>query len=335
MSFNMWEELLKLIINDELLNAKDLIRKINIKENTSKIGHFLHIIAEIDNANIANIMETILRIEPDLINVVSTSGRSLIHSAAFYGQKRVVDLLIFKNSDLIYKRDHEGRTAIHFAAMSVRNSYEIIKYIISVKQESINDRDDKGYTAIQYAASSIYSTQETIKLLISLNPMSLNDKDYLGRNILHLALLSKNEEVIKLLLNYKFEPMYELDNDTTAINLAVVAGNKDQTLITVSNSMEHHVIANEETGFSNSMEHHVIANEETGFSNSMEHHIIANEETGFSNSMEHHVMANEETGFSNSMEHHKIFIEDQNFEYLKEKFLSYQVPLHNLFEYDN
>ncbi len=285
----MWDELLKLIINDELLNAKDLLKKINIKENTSQIGHFLHIIAEIDNANIANIMETILRIEPDLINIVSTSGRSLIHSAAFYGQKRVVDLLIFKNSDLIYERDHEGRTAIHFAAMSVRNSYEIIKYIINVKQESINDRDNKGYTAIQYAASSIYSTQETIKLLISLNPISLNEKDYLGRNILHLAVLSKNEEVVKLLLNYKFEPMYELDNDKTAINPAVVAGNKDkdQTLITVSSSKEYHVIDNEETGF------------------------------------------------SNSMEHHKIFIEDQNFEYLKEKFLSYQVPPHNLFEYDN
>ncbi|XP_046560779.1 putative ankyrin repeat protein RF_0381 [Haliotis rubra] len=128
------------------------------------------------------------------INSKYSDGMTPVQLAAYYGQKEAFEILVKKGADLSAV-DESGDNILHLAC--VGKDEEIMKHVLRLDILDINCRDTDGSTplllAIEYNARGVFDV-----LLESGADPSVVNRD--GDNVLHLACLRGDEEMVKHVL---------------------------------------------------------------------------------------------------------------------------------------
>ncbi|XP_057988962.1 ankyrin repeat-containing protein NPR4-like [Hevea brasiliensis] len=139
------------------------------------------------------------------------NGKTALHAAAMNWNIRrvtIIEKLLAKWSSLAKNIDEEGWTPLHYAAYKHRTS--VVKRLL-VEDESCAYVADKKWkrTALHIAACRGF--EDTVETIISKCPSCCELTDIRGWNVLHYAVISKNDEVIKAVLRQGSSFIYLLD----------------------------------------------------------------------------------------------------------------------------
>ncbi|XP_071109961.1 ankyrin repeat domain-containing protein 50-like [Haliotis cracherodii] len=128
------------------------------------------------------------------INSRGQYGRTPVMIAAEKGHREVLDLLMKEGGDLT-QLDDDGENILHVACML--DHVEMVKYVMSLHIVDINSRGSFGRTPLMTAASGGHRDLFE-KLVENGADMSLKDED--GEDILHIACLGGNVDMVKHIL---------------------------------------------------------------------------------------------------------------------------------------
>jgi len=149
-----------------------------------------------------------LIIHPNLINVKSKEGYSLLHLAAERGNAEIVRLLIEKGAIIDIKHPY-GVTPLHLAvccgygiigldciSKKIRNYENVTKLLIS-NGADVNAKDKEGNSPLYYIAMN--GNCKIAELLIS-NGADVNAKNTKGITPLHRAVKEGHTQIVEILL---------------------------------------------------------------------------------------------------------------------------------------
>ncbi|MBN8827694.1 MAG: ankyrin repeat domain-containing protein [Sphingobacteriia bacterium] len=123
-------------------------------------------------------------------DVLQFQGKTLFHIVSQYGDKKDLDFLIEKGSD-IFVVSENGANALHFA--SINGNIENIKFLLSLGFDS-NSLNNNYITPLHYACNEFNSNfPETVKVLIE-NGADINFKKYDWTNTLLLEEISRGSK---------------------------------------------------------------------------------------------------------------------------------------------
>ena len=177
------------------------------------------------------------------VDAKNDSGQSVMNKAIFHGDKKVVDLLIAKGTeisihmaayvgalekvrslieggaDINEKEDtFRGSTALHRAVAA--GHIEVIKYLLA-NGAGINIKNNEGYTPLHEAVKLGYEDATAILIDGGADINTTADKDYeQGFTILHYAAYFGHNGVVKLLLNSGADLNAKNSEGDTAMDLA-------------------------------------------------------------------------------------------------------------------
>ncbi len=131
----------------------------------------------------------------DLVNARDRDGKTPLHCCVLsVGFIEFATMLLDNGADSTLKT-LSGNTALHLA---VSNGHShLIPLLCEHNKENINARDSNGYTPLMMVTKK----SELVEYLLR-SGADVNAQDNQGRTALHWAVLEKNLEVIKLLLDY-------------------------------------------------------------------------------------------------------------------------------------
>ncbi|XP_046585167.1 ankyrin repeat domain-containing protein 50-like [Haliotis rubra] len=149
--------------------------------------------------------------------------------AAKKGNKKVVDLLVSKGCNLSVV-DNLGGNILHAACLG--DNEDIVKDLLSRGIADIDSRDNQGRTPAMYAAAKGY--KKVVDLLVS-KGCNLSVVDDPGRNVLHVACLGDNEDIVKDVLSRGIADIDSRDDQgRTPVMYAAKKGNKKVVDLLVS-----------------------------------------------------------------------------------------------------
>jgi ankyrin repeat protein len=119
---------------------------------------------------------------------------SEIHEAAKSSNLAKVKELVQRNPELVFSRDKDGRTPLHYAACD-RQSRSLVEFLIAKKAE-VNAKCNRGYTPLHLAAAN---GARTVTELLLANHAEITAKAHNGDTPLSEAEAMKNSEVAELL----------------------------------------------------------------------------------------------------------------------------------------
>ncbi|XP_019169919.1 PREDICTED: uncharacterized protein LOC109165556 [Ipomoea nil] len=122
-------------------------------DNTLKTA--LHVGAKAGNASFMEKLVALL-LEDEELGPRDASRHTPLHIAARHGNIEVADILVRRNSNLLYLHNNNGLFPIHFAAMNNRKSKEVFLYFLGVT------RDD------EYGQPNPYAGPTGVSLLVEL-----------------------------------------------------------------------------------------------------------------------------------------------------------------------
>ncbi len=126
------------------------------------------------------------------VHIQDHYGGTPLRSAALWGHIDVVKYLIEKCNSDVNTRDHYGGTPI----LRVGN-IEVLKYLIT-RGADVNTTDNHGTTPLHSAAEQ--ADLDTLLYLVTEHRVNVNARDKDGITPLHFAIISKNTEVIDLMV---------------------------------------------------------------------------------------------------------------------------------------
>ena len=117
-----------------------------------------------------------------------------LHVASAKGHLEIVKALLGVNPIKCFVRDHDGMNPIHVAAINGQNY--VIDELIRVNPQAVNERTYGGETVLHLCVK--HNQLETLKHLVAVTDDGelLNSKDSHDNTILHLAVASKQNEVL-------------------------------------------------------------------------------------------------------------------------------------------
>ena len=117
---------------------------------------------------------------------------SHIHDASKQGDLGKVRDLLKDNPELVFSKDHDGRTPLHYAACCSPN---VVELLLANKAE-VNSRCNRGYAPLHLAAAN--GNKAAVELLLS-NRAEVNAKANNGATPLQEAVAMKEPDVAELL----------------------------------------------------------------------------------------------------------------------------------------
>ncbi len=128
-----------------------------------------------------------------LIGLVGCNKVRAIDDAVKRGDLETVKALIKANPDLVFSKDNNGQTPLHFAAG--KDHMEMVKLLLTYKAD-INAKDNQDETPLQYAAAG--GRKDLVELLL-VNKADVNAKAKDGRTPLDVAATMDHKDVVELL----------------------------------------------------------------------------------------------------------------------------------------
>ncbi|XP_067669960.1 putative ankyrin repeat protein RF_0381 [Haliotis asinina] len=129
------------------------------------------------------------------INSRGKCGWTPVMIAVEGGRRELVDLLVKQGGDMTLT-DDDGNTVLHVA--SIKGYLKIMTYILSTKTVDVNITGHCKRTAVMAAAR--FGHRKVFDLLAK-NGSDLSTVDSDGNNILHIACIGGNVEIVKYILN--------------------------------------------------------------------------------------------------------------------------------------
>ncbi len=200
-------ELFEAIQSNNLERVKESIAQgvdVNVRDNSGDTP--LRQAIRTDRPSLS-LIETLISGGADINAKAGGNGGALLHSAAYWGHKEVVELLIASGADVDVK-DLQGQTPLDTALLKGRleifellinnsadgtailssiarsGNVKYLELILLNKGADIDAKDNFGLTALHYAVTGIH--REIIVMLLEHNA-SVNAKDNAGRTPLHYA----------------------------------------------------------------------------------------------------------------------------------------------------
>ncbi len=163
----------------------------------------------------------LLKEDPKLINARDGDGRTVLHWAALYGQKKVVELLLAEKAD-VNSLDEDGFTPLHWAATF--NQSDAVKVLLANKADMNLKVPKYGWTALRLAV--IHGHMATAEALLN-GGADPNVKDEENIPLLHQAVIRGKKEMVELLLVKKANVNTKDSEGETALDEAEEQGNKE------------------------------------------------------------------------------------------------------------
>jgi ankyrin repeat protein len=120
-----------------------------------------------------------------------------IHDAAESGGLEKVRLLLKANPELVFSKDTDGRTPLHYAASCTNK--DVVELLLAYKAD-VNAKDNDGRTPLHLASED--GRKEVVELLLA-NHADVNAKDGYGDTPLHWVADWGRKDLVKLLLASK------------------------------------------------------------------------------------------------------------------------------------
>lgn len=131
----------------------------------------------------------------DLLNVKTKNGRTVLHIAALHNNHEIVDEILKINPDSVNQRDNCGNTALHEAVLA--GNIELCKLLIE-RGGGIDLKNLVDYDLLHLAAS--VASVEMIRFLICQLHCNVNVIARNGLTPLHCAARNQRKEACKLLI---------------------------------------------------------------------------------------------------------------------------------------
>ncbi len=190
-------------------------------------------------------VKALLKTNPGLVFSTDNGGDTVLHSAAIYGRKDVVELLLAAKAD-VNARNNDGVTPLAWAA---QEGYKEVAELLLAKGADVNAKDNDGHTPLHRAVprhkemaelllanNSKYDVFEVaalgdlerVKVLLKANPdqvFSKDDED--GWTPLHTAAINDHKDVVKFLVDRGAKVDAKDKNGMTPLLLAIMNNYKD------------------------------------------------------------------------------------------------------------
>jgi len=152
-----------------------------------------------------------------------------IFRAAGNGDLETTRLLLKHNPNLVFAKNREGFTALHYAA---RHGYVEIARLLLAERADVNAKASKGDTPLHYAVW--YGHEETVQLLLS-NKADVDVRDGIGRTPLYDAAATGQIEEVGILLAAKADVNTRTLRGDTALSVAASDGREDVARLLIDN----------------------------------------------------------------------------------------------------
>ncbi|KDP29176.1 hypothetical protein JCGZ_16565 [Jatropha curcas] len=150
----------------------------------------------------------ILEENQQLLKLVNPNGCNALHLASSIGQLQTVELLLtfvadqpVNKKELCVKRDKDGRIPLHHAV--INGSFEVVNKLLETCPESVLEVTDQRETVFHLAVKNKVSPSNELFTVLLGQPYSsylLNLADRKGNTVLHLAIVRKQFQIVKLLI---------------------------------------------------------------------------------------------------------------------------------------
>lgn len=157
-----------------------------------------------------------LKQDTKLANAKDKGGKAALHWAAFYGQKKVVELLLAEKAD-VNLLDEDGFTALHWAAMFDQS--EVVGVLLASKADTAITVAKYGWTPLRLAV--VHRRLKTTEMLMKGGADPNAKAEMNGMPLLHQAVIDHNMEMVELLLANKVDVTARDMNGETALGEAV------------------------------------------------------------------------------------------------------------------
>ncbi|XP_067659823.1 putative ankyrin repeat protein RF_0381 isoform X2 [Haliotis asinina] len=169
------------------------------------------------------------------VNTTGHCERTAVMAAARFGHRKVFDLLVKNGSDLTTV-DSDGNNILHIACIG--GNVEIVKHILSNVNVDINSRGLNGKTPLMFAIN--FGHVQVFELLVSKGCI-LPIVEENGKNILHMACVKGNVDMVRHILNKSIVSVDGEDSmGKTPVMLAVESGHTDVFQLLVSKQCDIH-----------------------------------------------------------------------------------------------
>jgi ankyrin repeat protein len=144
-----------------------------------------------------------------------------IFDAAEKGQYEKVMTLIQSKNDLVYKRDNDGLTPLHFAVMG--NHEDVVRLLLNSKAD-VDAETFTGSTPLHIAVLS--ANKNIVEMLLGAGA-DPKKKTYKGTAVIHGAAIRGDKAIIELLLENGAKINVESNDGDTPIHCAAREGNRE------------------------------------------------------------------------------------------------------------
>jgi cytohesin len=162
-----------------------------------------------------------LKEDKKLVNARDRGGRTALHWAAIYGQKKVMELLLAEKAD-VNLLDGDGFTPLHWAATF--NKRDAVELLLAHKADMNIKVEKYGWTPLRLAVIHGHMAAAEALLNAGADP---NAKDNENIPLLHQAVIRGKKEMVELLLDKKADLNAKDSEGETALNEAVEQGNNE------------------------------------------------------------------------------------------------------------
>jgi len=149
--------------------------------------------------------------------------------AAYDGDLEQTRLLLRHNPNLVFAKNKEGFTALHYAA---RHGYVEIAKLLLAEKADVNAKASKGATPLQYAVW--YGHTETVQLLLSSNA-DTEVRGEIGGTPLYDAAANGQIEEVRMLLAAKADVNARTLRGDDALSVAASNGFEDVVRLLIDN----------------------------------------------------------------------------------------------------
>lgn len=163
----------------------------------------------------------LLKQDPKLINARDGDGKTALHWAALYGQKKLLELLLAEKAD-VNLLDADGFTPLHWAATF--NQSDAVKVLLANKADTNLKVEKYGWTPLRLTV--IHGHMAAAEALLD-GGADPNVKDKQNIPLLHQAVIRGKKEMVELLLNKKADVNTKDVDGETALDEAEEQGNKE------------------------------------------------------------------------------------------------------------
>lgn len=171
------------------------------------------------NANRASLVQLLIDYGAD-VNLSDSCGWSPLLFASVFGRESIVKMLISLPQIDLKTASSTGYTPLMGA---VAQGFESITYLLLEAGVDINAIDENGWSAIFYCASN--KNPDILRSLLQREEIDLNQLSHKELTPLHVAIRYEQEENVAVLLEYYVKKFLPLNKKVTPLHLACLTGN--------------------------------------------------------------------------------------------------------------